>query len=138
MEEIIRPKVGVGVVIRKDGKILVGKRKGNHGGGYWAFPGGHLEMNESIEDCAKREVLEETGLEILNLKKITFTNDIFPESGKHYVTVYMVADYQGGEVKIMEPEKCEEWGWFSLDNLPNPLFIPLQNLIKEKIDLFKI
>lgn len=138
MKEIIRPKVGVGVIIRKNGKILIGKRKGNHGGGYWAFPGGHLEMNETIEDCARREVLEETGLNISNLKKSIFTNDIFPESGKHYVTVYMVADYKGGEVKIMEPQKCESWDWFNMDNLPNPLFIPLQNFIKEKIDVFKL
>lgn len=138
MEEIIRPKVGVGVIIRKEGKVLIGKRKGHHGGGYWAFPGGHLEMNEEVEDCAKREVMEETGLEVEGFKKLTFTNDIFTETGKHYITVYVVTDYRNGEVKIMEPEKCEEWGWFSLNNLPNPLFVPLQNFIKENIDPFKI
>jgi len=138
MEEIIRPKIGVGVIIRKENKFLLGKRKGNHGGGYWAFPGGHLEMNESIEECAEREVMEETGLTVRNFKKLTFTNDIFLETQKHYVTLFVVTDYQGGEVKIMEPDKCEGWGWFSLDNLPEPLFLPIQNFLAEKIDPFKI
>ena len=138
MEEIIRPKIGVGVIIRKDGKFLLGKRKGNHGGGYWAFPGGHLEMNESIEECAEREVMEETGLVVKNFKKLTFTNDVFLETKKHYVTLFVVTDYQGGEVKIMEPDKCEEWDWFGLDNLPSPLFLPIQNFLREKVDPFKI
>ena len=46
------PKVGVGVVVVKDGKVLVGKRIGSHGAETWAFPGGHLEWNEKIEECA--------------------------------------------------------------------------------------
>src|SRR5215469_4737907 len=46
------PKVGVGVMILKDGKVLIGKRKGAHGAGEWAWPGGHLEYMESFEDCA--------------------------------------------------------------------------------------
>ena len=62
-----RPKVGVGVIIIKDGKVLLGKRKNAHGEGSWSFPGGHLEFNEELFDCAKREVLEETGIKIKNL-----------------------------------------------------------------------
>ena len=50
-----KPKVGVGVMILKDGEILLGKRKGSHGEGEYAFPGGHLEYMESFSDCAKRE-----------------------------------------------------------------------------------
>ena len=57
-----RPRIGVVVIIKKDNKILFGKRKGSHGEGSWSFPGGHLEFNENIEDCAVREVLEETGI----------------------------------------------------------------------------
>jgi 8-oxo-dGTP diphosphatase len=38
------------------------------------------------------------------------TNDIFPEEQKHYITICMIADHASGEVKIMEPNKCEEWG----------------------------
>jgi len=63
-----RPGVGVGVIIVKDNKVLLGKRKNAHGEGDWAFPGGHLEMNETWEDCVKREVMEETGIEIKNIR----------------------------------------------------------------------
>ena len=72
-----RPKVGVGVIIVKEGKILLGKRKNAHGEGTWCPPGGHLELGESYEECAKRETFEETGLQIKNLQFITATNDIF-------------------------------------------------------------
>lgn len=132
--EIIRPKVGVGVIVIKDGKVLLGKRKGAHGEGSWAFPGGHLEFGESLEDCAKREVMEETGITIKNIKKFIFTNDIFKEENKHYITCYVKTDYDSGEVQIMEPNKCEKWEWFEWNKFPENLFIPLQNLLKENID----
>ena len=125
-----RPKVGVGVIIIKDGKILLGKRKNVHGEGSWSFPGGYLEFNESWEDCASRETMEETGVAIKNIRFSTVTNDIFQVEEKHYVTIFMLANYDFGEVKIMEPEKCEKWEWFFWNQLPQPLFIPVQNLLK--------
>ena len=134
MEQEQRPKVGVGVIVIKDGKILLGKRKGTHGEGSWAFPGGHLEFGERLEDCAKREVMEETGITIKNIKKFTFTNDIFKEENKHYITCYVKTDYDSGKVQIMEPNKCEKWDWFEWNKFPENLFIPLQNLLKEEVD----
>ncbi|RLC15632.1 MAG: DNA mismatch repair protein MutT, partial [Deltaproteobacteria bacterium] len=56
----MRPLIGVAAIVIKDKKVLLGKRKNAHGAGTWAFPGGHLEYKESIEECAKREVFEET------------------------------------------------------------------------------
>lgn len=123
-----RPKVGVGVMILKDGKVLLGKRKNAHGDGCWAFPGGHLEFMESWEDCAKREVEEETGLKIDNVGFLTATNDLFEEENRHYITCFVGCEVVEGEPKIMEPEKCDEWAWFDWDNLPEPLFVPLRNL----------
>lgn len=59
------PRVGVGVfVLNSQGYILLGKRLGSHGSGTLALPGGHLELHESFEECAIREVLEETGIEL--------------------------------------------------------------------------
>jgi 8-oxo-dGTP diphosphatase len=130
-----RPKVGVGVIVIKDGKILLGKRKNAHGEGSWCFPGGHLEFNEGIEDCAIREVKEETGISIKNIRKGPFTNDIFRKEEKHYVTLYVISDYAYGKVKVMEKDKCEKWEWFELNKLPKPLFLPIQNLLKENVNL---
>jgi 8-oxo-dGTP diphosphatase len=126
-----RPKIGVGVIVIRDGKVLLGKRKNAHGEGSWCFPGGHLEFNEEIEDAAVREVSEETGIKIKNLRLGTFTNDIFRKEGKHYVTLYVIADYDSGEVETREPHKCERWGWFEWEKLPEPLFIPIQNLLRQ-------
>jgi 8-oxo-dGTP diphosphatase len=125
-----RPKVGIGVIVVKEGKVLMGKRKNAHGEGSWCFPGGHLEFNESWESCAAREAREEAGINIKNVRFATATNDIFEDEGKHYITLFILADYDSGEVRIMEPEKCEKWGWFEWENLPQPLFLPNQNLLK--------
>ena len=129
-------RVGVGVFVHKRGedgrtRFLLGKRKGSHGAGEWSLPGGHLEFNETLEACAIREVKEEVGIQVQRLYRLdAITNDIFRKEGKHYITIYMGCDYVSGEVKIMEPDKCTEWGWFTWDSLPKPLFTPIRNLKK--------
>ena len=135
MENI--PRIGVGVLILKDNKILLGKRISTHGKNTWAPPGGHLEFNEQIEECAIREVKEETNLEIKNLRIGPITNDIHKDEDKHYVTIFVISEYKSGNVKLMEPEKCEQWNWFEWSNLPQPLFLPLQNLIKQDFNPLK-
>ncbi len=132
-----RPKVGVGVMVVKDRKVLMLKRQGSHGAATWCFPGGHLEFNESWKDCAIRETKEEAGIDIGNISFLTATNDIFHDEAKHYITIFMKADLLSGEPNIMEPEKCTEIGWFSWDCLPRPLFIPMQNLVDSGIDPFE-
>ena len=77
------PKIGIGVIIIKDNKVLLGKRKSSHGKNSWAPPGGHLEFNEQIEECAIRETKEETNLEIKNLRIGPITNDIHKDEDKH-------------------------------------------------------
>lgn len=126
-----RPKIGIGVIILKDNRVLMLKRKNAHGAGSWSFPGGHLEFSEGIEECARREVLEEAGIRVSNLRPGPFTNDIFEGEGKHYVTLFMIADHDSGEARIMEPHKSDGIGWFEWSNLPKPLFIPVQNLLKQ-------
>jgi 8-oxo-dGTP diphosphatase len=125
-----RPNVGVAVIVLKEEKVLLGKRKAGHGAGGWQFPGGHLEFNETIETCARREVWEETGLRLGDLRPGPYTNDIFIEAGKHYVTLFVLATYVGGEAEVREPDKCERWDWFDWNNLPQPLFLPIENLLK--------
>lgn len=129
-------RVGVGAIVRKDRRVLLGKRKGSHGEGYWAFPGGHLEFGESFEDCAAREVMEETSLVVKNTRFAALTNDIFEQENKHYITVFMLCDYKSGVVRNVESHKCEKWEWFTWNKLPAPLFIPIQNLQKQEFDPF--
>ena len=78
------PKVGIGIMIFKEGKVLIAKRKSLHGEGEYSFPGGHLEYMESFEDCARRETMEETGIQIKNLKFLHLGN-IFHYAPKHYI-----------------------------------------------------
>ena len=126
-----RPRVGLGVFVKKEGKILVGERKGSHGAGPWALPGGHLEGGELFEECCKREVFEETGLIIRDPRPLVFTNDVFIDEGLHYVTLFFTADYDSGELVVRESRQCEEWRWVSLDHIPQPIFLPLSNALKQ-------
>ncbi len=125
------PQVGVGVLIFRESKLLLGRRKGSHGDGCWSAPGGHLEFGESPEECARREVLEETGLKLGQVTRGPWVNDVFTREQKHYVTLFCLArlDVEDGEPVNREPEKCEGWQWFNLHELPQPLFLPLSSLI---------
>ena len=105
----------------KDGKVLLGKRKSAHGEGEYSFTGGHLEYMESFEECARRETLEECGIEIKNIQFLHCAN-ITAYAPKHYINVSFVAEWESGEPRVLEPEKIVDWQWYDLDNLPEPLF----------------
>jgi 8-oxo-dGTP diphosphatase len=122
------PRVGVGVIVQRDGRVLLGLRSGSHGAGTWALPGGHLEFGETVAQCAAREVLEETGLVIDDVTPGPYTSDVFAEAGRHYVTLFVVARSRHGEPQVCEPTKCATWQWFAWTALPYPLFAPLQTL----------
>lgn len=112
-----QPRVGVGVMILKDGRVLLGKRKGSHGAGEYAFPGGHLEYMESFEDCARRETREECGVEIDNIR-FQFVANLTQYKPKHYAHIGLIADWKSGDAKVLEPDKCEGWQWHDLNSLP--------------------
>ena len=111
----------MGIMILKDGKILLGKRKNSHGSGEYAFPGGHLEYMESFEGCAKRETKEECGIEIENIR-FQYLANLTKYASKHYVQIGLAADWKSGEPSVLEPEKCESWDWYDIDNLPESTF----------------
>ena len=117
------PRVGVGVILtNRQGQVLLGKRKGSHAP-YWSIAGGHLELGETFESAAIREVAEETGFQISNSSVIAVTNNLetWRESGLHYVSVTLLAEVEG-EPQLLEPEKCEGWVWCDPRNLPEPHF----------------
>jgi 8-oxo-dGTP diphosphatase len=121
-EPIVR--VGVATLVWRNGKFVVGKRLGSHGDGTWSIPGGHLEFGETWQQCAAREVLEETGMHIKNIRFLAITDDMFPANGKHYVTIWAEADWDSMEPTIMEPDKLVELDWATFATLPDPLFEP--------------
>lgn len=108
--------VAVDVLVIRDGKILLGKRKGTYGAGFWGLPGGHLEDKEEMTVAAARELKEETGLDAGPLEFASLYNNNIRE--EHYVHVTFVAREAKGEPVVAEPNKCEEWRWFDLSALP--------------------
>lgn len=132
-----KPGVGFGVMLLRDGKILLGKRHEDpekaqselNGAGTWTMPGGKLHYQETFENGAYREVMEETGIAIVkeNLKHISTTNNIVENA--HFITLgFTCTDFEG-EAEVKEPDEIVEWKWFSLNNLPEPLYFPSKQVI---------
>eukprot|EP00397_Hematodinium_sp_SG-2012_P045614 GEMP01051290.1.p1 GENE.GEMP01051290.1~~GEMP01051290.1.p1 ORF type:complete len:157 (+),score=31.55 GEMP01051290.1:35-505(+) len=130
-------RVGVATILVREGtnglEILVGERHGSHGAGTWALPGGHLEMEESWEECATREVAEETGLRIADWRFGFLSNDIMTSEGKHYITIFIEHDCRGKTLnpQLLEPNKCKGWEWLTIDELSQKaMFLPLKHLLE--------
>jgi 8-oxo-dGTP diphosphatase len=142
MEDIKSEKkkvgVGFGVMMLRDGKILLGKRHSDpskadselHGEGSWTMPGGKLEFGESFEAGARREVKEETGMDLGEAKVICVNNDKVADA--HFVTIGLFSEDFKGDPRVMEPDEITEWQWFGLDDLPAPLFFPSAEILKNR------
>ncbi|MFH1601335.1 MAG: NUDIX domain-containing protein [Candidatus Shapirobacteria bacterium] len=147
MEEKKKVGVGFGVMILKDGKLLLGKRHEDpekassllNGAGTWTMPGGKLDFGETFEEGAKREVLEETGIILNELDVICVNQDIIETA--HFITIGLFSDAFSGEPKVMEPDEITEWRWFDLNNLPSPIYFPsvkvLENYKQKKFYISK-
>lgn len=129
-------KVGIGIMIFKGKKLLLGHRvkgKKDTGGIYevdcWTLPGGKQEYGETFFEGAKREVKEETNLDVDDLEMFSIADDIQPD--RHFITIHVIAHKHSGELKVMEPTKEDEWKWFDLDNLPEKIYSPSKKFIEE-------
>lgn len=121
-------RVGAGVVIMRDGKTLLAKRRGSHGAGSWGSMGGHVEFGETPIEAIQREAREELGIELTNIRFASCAS--FAREGKQYVDVSFVADLASGEPMIREHDRVEALEWFSLDALPSPLFEPVAMVLQ--------
>jgi len=110
-----QPRVGVGTIVIHEGKVLLVKRGVEPSRGLWAIPGGTLKLGETLQECAAREILEETGI-IIKVGKCIYVFDFFENdnAGKikfHFVIVDYAAEYISGEAQ--GADDAEEAGWFS-------------------------
>ena len=126
-----RPVIGVGVIVWRGRQILLGERLVNGSSNCWQFPGGHLESDESVIECAQREVLEETGLQVAALRHLGYTDKLFDMSGSKYITLLVSCEHVSGEAVVLEPDKCASWQWFDCQQLPSPLFLPITNFLSQ-------
>lgn len=139
-KKVMVARAGVGVMILKGDKVLLGKRHDDpakadsqlHGEGSWTFPGGKVNFGDTVEKAAKREVLEETGLKAKTLDLMSVTDDIVNDA--HFVSIGFICRDFDGEPKVMEPDEIVEWKWFSLDKLPEKIFLPDVKMIKNYFD----
>lgn len=114
-------KVGVGVLVFKDDKILLGKRKNSHGENEYGGPGGHLEYGETAKQAILREISEECGVKVKNLRFLC-VSDLLTYLPKHYIDIGFAADWESGEPEVLEPHKLESWRWYKLDEAPDKFF----------------
>ena len=121
-------KSAVHMIITKNNKILLQKRKGSKlWPGYYALPAGHIDEGETQYDALAREAQEELGI-IINIEKIlnsyvVLRRNYFEIDGKQlepYIDYYFDIDQFEGVPKIMEEDKCEELIWADINNLPEP------------------
>lgn len=120
--------VGVGVavaIVNPDGHVLLGRRKGAHGAGQWSFPGGWIDRADgSIKVTCIREVQEETGIVVSwrsasRIRRLIETSNDYASHDFRAITLFYVLSVsvqEAGAIKVVEPDKCEEWRWYSIDD----------------------
>lgn len=122
------PRTGVAVIVTHKRKVLFGKRIIKAGEFAWQLPGGWIRMGEPADTTARREVREETGLELKSTRFVTYTNNIFTPQN-HSISLYFEAECSNPEVmRVCEPYKCEQWTWMDWQDAPDNLYLPLELL----------
>jgi len=135
-EEKKRVGAGFGVILEKDGKILLGMRHPDpdkadsafRSSGEWCLPGGKMEWQETFEEGAVREVKEETGINIMDPVVVSVHN--CKNEHAHFMTVGLVAHEWTGEASVMEPDEIVEWKWVDMHDLPQPMYFPSLEVIE--------
>lgn len=117
------PRLGCGIALWRDERLLLVRRRRAPEAGTWSFPGGKVDPFEPTEAAARRETLEELGIEVGPLELLCVADLIDPEAGQHWVSPVYVAQEWQGEPHLVEPDKHERFDWFALDALPEQISI---------------
>ena len=119
----------MGVVFVRRGRVFLARRRGAHGEDTWGSAGGHLEFGETLEECARREAMEELGVAVGELRVLCLSNIV--AYGRHYVDVEFLGEIGEQEpVPTAEDGSFGEYGWYPLTDLPQPLFEPMRLAIE--------
>ena len=123
-----RVNCAVAVIVTHARKVLFGRRLTTSGGSEWQLPGGWIEIGESPQQAARREVIEETGLLLRDLRFVATTNNVF-SAQKHSITLYFEAECVNEDSLIVaQPDKCSDWEWKYWAEVTDNLFLPLRLL----------
>ena len=128
--------VGVGAVVIEKGKVFITLRgkKARNEVGKWEIPGGGVEFGETLKDAIKREIKEENDFDIEIVELLGVNDHIIKEEKQHWVSPTFICKIKSGVPKIMESDKCEAIGWFTLDEASK---LPLSIVTKYDIELLK-
>ena len=113
------PKPCVAVLVERDGRILLVRRGVEPAKGMWDIPGGFIDCDESAEEAARREILEETGLRLTNIRYVASVADIYGRRDVPTLNLCFAAEVAGGDPKPQSD--VVELGWFGPDELPQQL-----------------
>lgn len=124
--------VGCGAFILNDNcELLLQQRNKSPEKGYWSIPGGRLEMFETFEQAVKREVKEETGVDVEVIDCLGICDHIIKTENKHWVSPSYLCKIKSGEPQILEPTIHLDMQWFALNNLPENITITTKDAIKK-------
>ena len=117
------PRVGCGVVVIRDGKLLLLQRLKDPEAGHWGLPGGKIDWMEPAASAAARELYEETGLIAGPLALLCVADHIDQAANEHWLAPVFSAPQADGEPQLLEPAKHAALGWFDPATPPGPLTI---------------
>ena len=119
----MKPRVGCGAAVVRDGKLLLVRRLTDPEAGLWGLPGGKVDPFEPLHEAVRREIEEELGIIIEDATLLCLVELIDRAGDEHWVApVYRVAAFSG-EPENREPTKHSGFGWFTLDALPDELTV---------------